>query len=67
MTLDVGTNLFTLGLLYILLPVIIGAILLAGVYFAFKYFVSGSFPVEKNWLIVIVCFVLILLLITAAG
>lgn len=73
MTFDVGTNLTFLGLLFLalkfILPIVIGAALLIGAYFAFKYFTNGIFPinVDKNWLIVIVCVVLILLLIIATN
>jgi hypothetical protein len=73
MTYEIGTNLTTLGLLYLglkfLLPLFIGIGLLVGVYFAFRYFTSGVFPiaVDKNWAIVVVCAVLILLLVIATG
>ena len=71
-SIDIGQNLTLLGLLFLilkyLLPVIIGALLLIAAYFGFRYFTTGIFPinVDKNWLIVIVCTVLILLLIIAA-
>lgn len=71
MTFDVGQNLTLLGLLYLffkyLLPVIIGLILIIGaILFVRLLYTNVDLPINKNWLIVIVCFVLILLAVLIA-
>lgn len=67
-SIDVGTNLFTLGLIYLLLP---AALIILGI-FAVLYlirYVQNSFdPLRPNldspWLIVLVAFIGIILIVT---
>lgn len=70
MTYDIGTHGFILGLLYILLPYVVPFILIvilgAGILFGVNYFIAGniSMPTNKNWLLLFLCAVLLILIVS---
>jgi hypothetical protein len=70
MTFDIGTNTLTAILVFLglkfLLPLVIGFVLLAGAFLFFRL-VAPQITFNRNWLIVVVCAVLILILVMATN
>lgn len=65
MTLDIGSNLFSLGLIYLLLPIIIGAVVLTGALWFLRQLIGQEFlsQYKPEWVIIFIAVVLILLVI----